>query len=42
VLDGFEAVGIALDDVVELDLGHVQSPSPLSALGGALTRVDPQ
>ena len=36
VLDGFEAVRIALDDVVELDLGHVQSPLPCLLLAAGL------
>jgi hypothetical protein len=36
VLDGFEAVGVALDDVVELDLGHVQSPLPCLLLAACL------
>jgi hypothetical protein len=36
VLDGLEAVGIALDDVVELDLGHIQSPLPYLLLAACL------
>jgi hypothetical protein len=36
VLDGFKAVRVALDDVVELDLGHVQSPLPCLLLAAFL------
>jgi hypothetical protein len=36
VLDGFEAVRVALDDVVELDLGHAAVPLPCLLLAACL------